>query len=201
MGSQVVILAPPRSGSSVITSIFAGHGLSLGRADSVNSYGYRTFENKEIRQSINHITHMVGPADKAFTSGHGPNHVKSIFERLIPRGDWCFKAGPQYWDVIRDAFPDAKGVLIYRNPESIIIQSHRDKTGKLESDVRWWVDQFVDKMARIHDEFRFPYIYTDEVMAGDYSSLRDAMDYCGLEFDPAIADKRIDKKQWHYEAG
>lgn len=179
----------------MIARIFKEHGFHTGDKKFRNQFGYRTYENLELRQSINAITHMVGSMDKRLNAGKNNQHIRRLFERHIGKTPWLFKAGPQYWSIVHGAFPTANFVLITRNIESIIA-SQQAKSPKLNT--RLWVEAFVQAIEDLHQELQYPVIDSDEVIAGNYTSLEVAMEYCGIPFHPVIADDCIDKKMWRF---
>jgi len=193
---NLIILAPPRSGSSMVTSIFLQHGFYREASTvPVNPYGYKTYESNRLRAEINNITITHGPNSKAFKKGRGPDDVRQMFRSHMGGTPWCFKAGPQYWWILKDAFPTANCVLIRRDIENNIKSQNEKRGGE---DVRRWIEGFVSAIQLLHEKCGFPVVDSDEVVAGEYRTLKAAMDYCGVEFDRDIAERCIDRSKWHY---
>ena len=180
----------------MIAKIFKAHGFHLGDDRFVNPYGYRTYENIDIRRAINRISTVYSGLDKRLNSGFSSKHVQDIFRINMRRSPWCIKVGPQYFRVLTDAFPGINCVLVLRDTESII-KSQQAKRGG--NDVMEYVEMYVDGINDLHQEHGFPIIQSDEVIAGEYASIEAAMDYCGVSFDPDTAENCIDRGIWHYE--
>jgi len=189
---EIVILSLPRSGSSMVTAIFRKHGISIGCKGYENEFGYQTHENTKIRRAVNEITHVSGlPPVKKFKSNFGAEHIRKIF-RSMPN-NWVYKVGPQDHDVLKAAFPDAKFVCVKRDIENTTMSQHKKRGGNVDS-LREHNVLVMEQMK----SFGYPFVDSDAVIAGDYSTLESAFDYCGLNFDPRIADQCIDKGKWHY---
>lgn len=48
------------------------------------------------------------------------------------------------------------------------------------------------------NRIRGVWVDTDEIISGDYSSLENAFDYCGIPLNVGIAEEQIDRKLWHH---
>ena len=179
----------------MIAKIFKAHGFHLGDDRFVNPYGYRTYENLHIRRHINRMSTSYSGLDKRLNSNYSSKHVQEIFRTNMKRSPWCIKVGPQYFQIINDAFPGIQCVLVLRDTENIIKSQYAKRGGH---DVREYVEMYVDGINDLHQQHGFPIIQSDEVIAGEYASIKTAMDYCGVSFDPDTAENCIDRGRWHY---
>ena len=179
----------------MIAKIFKAHGFHLGSDRFVNHYGYRTYENLDIRRAINRISTVHGHLDKRLDSGYTSKDVRKIFETHMRRSPWCIKVGPQYFELMNNAFPDIHCVMVLRDIENII-KSQQDKRGG--NNIKDYVTAYVDGIEALHRERGFPIIQSDEVIDGNYAALEKAMSYCGVQFDAEIAEACIERGKWHY---
>lgn len=189
--NNVIILALPRSGSSMITSIFRKHGLNIGSKGHENEFGYQTYENIKIRQMVNNICHVTGtPPVKKFKSGVNDGHIKRIFSMHM-KEPWLYKVGPQDHDVLKSL--DAKFVVVSRDLDSVTDSQIEKRGGNWELK-RQANSIIMDYML----SFGYPVVNSDEVIGGDYLSLESAFHYCGLELDQRKVEECIDRKMWHH---
>jgi hypothetical protein len=41
-------------------------------------------------------------------------------------------------------------------------------------------------------------VYTEDVVDGDYSSIKEAFEHCNVRFNEEIANDFVEKSLWHY---
>ncbi len=166
----IIIVAPPRSGSSMVASIFAANGVWCGehplKRMSNTPVPYPSFENKAI-ESVLRLGGRIADA---------------VPDDCL----WFFKGGPRWAWLILAQYPDAKIVKVKRKQKSILASSDAGKKH--------------GRIAQIKqvDKFDGPYIDSDEILKGDLSSIAEAFDYCGLRLDEGIAKKCIHPDLWHH---
>ena len=188
-----------RSGSSMVTEIFVRHGLWVGRTEKENRHGYRPFENKDLRTLLQGLTWRdATPARlRYFRDGRSQRDVRRIIRHNVPPGvRWVYKTGIDSWRLF-EGYPNAQFVFIKRHVDSVV-RSNMEKSGNPDQKIRPIVEARYALMDALAKERGIPYVYTDDLISGDYTSLKSALEYCGLTFQPEIADAVIDPGKWKH---
>lgn len=194
----VLIMMTSRSGSSMVASIFAEHGLWAGRIERPNQFGYRHYENIEIRERLNGFA-MVREGGARMKRLEVPlSTVRAFLDSVVPPGTrWVYKTGIDSWSLFDGLYEGTKYVFVRRPVESVVA-SLDDKGGNHKGNAEHIVRARYAFMDELSAERGIPFIYTDDVVKGDYSSLERAFEHCGLEFNPEIADRMIDESKWNH---
>lgn len=168
-------------------SIFAAHGLEHKGNQGCEHVGVKN----TIRKWYKHDHHHPMPLpDKVV------RHLRSYVDSL----DVDFWKGDAYY------YP----LWHHMNPKIVSIRRDLDAaTASLRAKNHFAAAWDIDEVRRVQ-KMRYDYmdeliakhggvcVYTDELIAGNYTSLQEAFDYCGLEFKPEIATRVIDPTQWHF---
>jgi len=198
----VLIFMTPRTGSSLVASIFGAHGLWIGSNMRV-AWGYRNFENIDIGSRLDAITNR-GEDQFAYMKKKIPlSEFRATFDSRVPDDtDWMFKTNIRFWYLMDGMFKAPRVVFVRRNLGSTI-QSNIDKSKRrLDASYRQSVRDFVTSrfafMDSLSRERGIPFVNSDEVVAGDYSSLESAMRACGLELDESKAAACVNRSLWKH---
>ena len=185
----------PRSGSSMTAGIFAEHGVWVGPCrppSRENAKGH--FESVPLKNEI--ISTVGAIVQKGVLApklqGWKDRALDVIRKAGYTGGPWLFKSSAMYYPLWHEF--DAKFVCVRRKVESI--KQSGTKTGyfrRLEA-----IPAHVEAMDYVRDNLGGVDVMTDEVIAGDYSSLERAFDHCGLSFDNQIVSDFVDPSLWHY---
>jgi hypothetical protein len=169
--------------------IFAEHGVWTGeyrKGDAINAKGH--FENL-------HFKKLVRKYRK--TGIHKPNRpfkpdsefLKEFLE-INPVEPWLIKGSAMYWPLFNEL-----------NPKYICVRRDKNETMHSCKRVGLYFDgmeESFDRHMRELDKLKNGVdVNTDEVIAGDYSSLENAFSMCELELDKSKVDKFVDRKLWH----
>lgn len=184
---MLLILTIGRSGSSMVSGIFAKHGLWAGdlkKADQWNKRGY--FENMELREALKR---RFGWPPRFIPELH-PEWRAEVHRIIRSQGwngqPWMFKCGVSYWRVWEDFKPVV--VKVHRPIEDVMASYRR--SNKLpnpdrENLVRWQVPLLSSVPGFNVDAV--------QVSRGDFSSLRAPMDAMGITFREQIARDFVDQ--------
>ena len=185
---MILILMTSRSGSSLVSKIFVRHGFDPG-PEPVYSCGYETFENAGVVRFVRENK----PAIRLRT-GQFCDFVPGV-EKHIPENG-VVKMGVEYATLFQ--FLDPMVITVKRDPQSIA-RSMATKRGHPE--------QAPSCLPGIHLRFRLmdrarerwngAEINTDEIMAGDFSTVEAAFKHHGLEYDEQIARDCVKPEKWH----
>lgn len=170
----------------MIAGIFAAHGLKYGVGGETR--GYKSFENQRLKYFLKDMGYKAGYEFPGWVPDLGGT-AELVKELNID----LFKVGVEYWRPLEAL--GATPVKIKRKIENVA-RSVTDKNGHDYDEAVWWVK----KRYEMLDSIPGPTVLTDDVIKGDYSTLKEAFDWCDIEFNEDHANKVIDPEMWHYAA-
>lgn len=188
-----------RSRSSLVSKIFANHGVWWGNTFKM-SKGYETYENqviKKIQKDIIKPKNGILPylEELAFTEETQQRFHQSLkqhVEKTMPKNceKWSMKTGVEYFNAWKDL-----------NPYNIFIK--RDTRGVANSIAEKGIGDYrhafivaqwrFDYMDRIQEKFGGVFISTDDIIKGNYKGVREAMEYCGIDYNERAVESAIDQ--------
>lgn len=187
----IVILAMPRSGSSLTAGIFHHHGCWKGKYNtgcSFNPKGY--FENLDAKEIL--IRRCGRLAQGIIPATPQAGFRKELLERLKPQGKWFVKCSAMYraaWDEFDPTF-----VCVRRKTEGLI-GSNR-KSGFMGTRDPDRLKMIIDAHNREMDLSGGVDVFPDDLVNGDYSSIARALDHCGIEPDYDVIEDFVEPKYW-----
>lgn len=195
MVDPIIIISLPRSGSSMTAGIFARHGVWVGPykdGDSRNAKGY--YESLPFKQAI------IKTVGKIVHKGVLAPEVKGwrqTAERILENngydgGPWLVKHSAMYYPIWHEFSP--KFICVRRNVESV--KKSGKASGYLTNAAA--IQPHVEAMDYVRDHLGGVDVFTDEVVYGNFESLRRAFDHAGISFVPGIADDFVEPNLWHY---
>ena len=199
---MILILAAPRTGSSLVAHIFHEHGVWIGDVKGNNGFDYKVYENLELRSAVINIakrewkgkTRVWGkpiPANKI-----NREVVAKVVEEIRPKEPWLYKTAVDYAGLFFQFDPQL--IFIRRDPEQAIkslVSKGKRRDKKIATEAH---NRRMDLMEQYHKEKGGVWVNTDELLEGNYKTIKAAIESVGLKFDPKIVDRIIDKKKWHF---
>lgn len=175
--------------------IFAKHGVWVGPCrggDSRNEKGY--FESAPFKKALIEKAGRITEAGELAARVPGwKEGAESILERSgYNGGPWLVKHSAMYYPLWHDF--DAKYICVRRDIDSI--RRSGKASGYLKS--AGAIKNHVDAMDYVRDNLGGVDVFTDEIISGDYSSLRRAFSHVGLAMTKFIVDDFVDPSLWHY---
>lgn len=184
------IFTTGRAGSSMIAGIFASHGVWHGKdrmqPSQWNAKGF--FQNGEIHKSMKDFYGRDIEGEPPVHDIEWDNQLKAILKRQGATYPWFIKTGTFYHPVWKNLVD--KQIMI-RRPLDKILDSY--KRCNFLPEQKWNVEFIVKRQLEMMDKMEGVTIDTERVVLGDFSQLKEAFDYCGLEFKPEIAEDFVDK--------
>lgn len=184
----IVILATPRSGSSMTTRIFHAHGVWMG-PDTENPI----IKAEQIRR-WGRLTHVRSLATCQPQDGFKDFVERAIVEQGYEHGPWLYKQSALYSNAWAEWFPQPTFIGIHRTNN---VDAIRARPAMVGGGTR----EDVERLVARHEEIiqrADAIVHTDEVVAGNFASLADAFEVAGLKFDARIASQTINPAKWHY---
>lgn len=198
MIEPIVILTIARSGSSMVAGIFAQHGVWTGPTlgpSKYNAKGY--FESQGLRDFIRGNYDFFSLVENGRLAPRHKGFKKTIGHILnkggYQDGPYLFKHNVLYYPLWHEFSP--KFVCIRRNIDSVIESCKR--TGYLKNMDA--LEPQIEALDFARDELGAAEVFTDEVLKGDFSSLKSAFSHCGIELDEQIARDFIDPSLWNFK--
>lgn len=184
-----------RTGTSLLTSIIAAHGVHLGRIQDANNWGYKNHEHAAMKDFLRsaYPGRKSGPIIEEKRPGDG---IKEKLEALFPQDRrWVYKCGVRFFPVFDGLFPGQRfifckrslfgacGSLLQKNPNDFHYIYERSKA-------------YFDYIDEIAAERGIPVVDSEALVRGDRSDLRAGLEYLGLEYDAAATDSCIKPEMW-----
>jgi len=174
---NVVVVMQPRSGSSLVTGIFAAHGWWTG--ETTRDREYQRYENAMIKAQFAGRDLVRGE----FVTSREPLE----WEPIEP---WVLKVGTEDFPRI----PADVAVKVYRNPSSILasVMSRNPFT------CRKYVAALIERRHEMMDSIAGYTVDTNKLVAGDFAEIKAAIQACGAEFSEALVRSVIDPSRWRH---
>ncbi len=184
--------------------IFAAHGVWIGRCRSGACYNLKGFfENIKIKRIIiqqhKAIVHDGLLATKK--PGFKEKVLESIHSEGYTEGPWLWKGSAMYWPAFFEFEP--RFVVVSR-PREQIFKSCRNSHifgDHLSGDELYAnIDFHQEQMEYLVTFKQAVRVNSFDVMQGDFTSIKKAIEYCGIEFSDALTSGFVDEKLWTFRA-
>lgn len=179
----------------MVAGIFAKHGVWVGpyqRGDRTNRKGH--FECLPIKHAMikaaGRLTNKGELAPKV--AGWKETALQIIRANGYDGGPWLVKHSAMYYPLWHEF--DASYICVRRDPESI--KASGRETGYLKNENA--IGPHIEAMDYVRDHLGGVDVFTDEIVRGNFESLRNAFRYTGVPFTPAIADDFVEPNLWHH---
>ncbi len=193
MEKPVLILGMPRSGTSMTAGIFHLHGCWVGNcreADNLNPKGF--FENLDFKKLM--ILHAGRLAQSGELADVGNTEFMLKVREVAPEeGPWLVKCSALYWPMWSFLLP--KWVCVRRKTEGILKSNM--KTNFMATQDENKIHYLIERHNMAMDLVDGVDVYTDDIVSGDFSSIKRAVEFCGLEYDEANTANFVNPKLWN----
>jgi len=225
VASPILITGAARSGTSLVAgSIFrcGAWGGELAGSTSSNKRGM--YENTYIR---NHIIKPflkslgldpMGQRDLPDTSMFLPvsselaliwrNKILTVIkDQEYKKGPWFYKGAKMclFWPVWHAAFPNAKWIIVRRDPDSIVascLKAPFMRTYKTPSGWLGWVAKHEEKFEEmLNARLNIYEVWPQRMINGDYAQMQIAVNGVGLGWKFDEVQKFVEPSLWHKPKG
>lgn len=180
----IIVLGSPRSGTSLVASIFAAHGVWTGTSREPDEGNPAYYENIHLREL-------------RYQMGHGDGIDKETVHDCMladgyTGGPWLVKHSPLTWRAWRQFSPT--WVLVRRNPNAIY--QSRERCGQWKMTIgehRVAVDTdiaILESMKRWMGGYE---VWPDLFFRGQWAPLNNAVP----KFKKALAERQLKPDLWH----
>jgi len=164
----------------MVAAIFAAHGLYWGNRQQ-QSAGYDTFENQQIKAILKQYFGLPFCTLPAIDEPNVPPCLRDIQGVTPSDRPWMMKTGIEYFHVFRPLNPF--NVFIVRDPEAVV-KSICDKRRNADPEMaRKAAEWRYLQMKILHQQYGGVWVDTDRLIQGDFTQIREALEYCGVMFD------------------
>lgn len=204
----ILVAAPPRSGTSMISGLLYHHGVQVGeyRVNKDNPKG--GFENTHIKKLVKDQLKKNGydlnPIYTQPTTFQDDPQFRENALKFIPdpTKPWLFKEFRilMTWPLWYKYFPNSIYVLNRRNIQDNLksMQNHRviSKRGSTRA-LRFWIEWARERQEEIAKYCLHVWADVDKIWAGDLSEAKKVVEACGLEFDERTTKEWIEPSLCH----
>lgn len=182
-----------RSGSSMVTSIFAAHGFHTSRGEHaklIDGAEYWTFEDLEIKKYYQHNRIQKDGDLTNFHTFVNPDKLKRIISELPE--PWIIKTGVEKWPLFEDI--PCVVVKVHRRAKHIA----RSMAAKKAEEYGWVYPLIIGKQ-KLFNQIPGHSVYTEDIIAGDFSSLEPVFNELGMGLNLGKVQDCVDPAMWHYK--
>lgn len=200
MERPIMLWITSRSRSSMISSMFIKHGVwwgdTIARQEWVQEDGsmanYISYENQNIKQILKkyktcywfnvHLTPVSPKWNRLFET--------DLAEILPTDKTWMMKTGVEYFNAFKDLNP--YNIFIKRNPADVAQSLCNKRPGTNYKTALHAANWRFDYMDKLQEQYGGVCVDTDKIVGqGDFSEVKEAIEYCGLEYNEESAIKAI----------
>jgi len=196
-----IVTSCPRSGTTLVMKMLQACGAELGDVVGVNEHReLREGITKPYLRSIGHdalgqsslptydeLTPMPDFRDKVLQATIGADIVKDNKITLL-------------WPLWHEHFPDAKWLLVYRDPEKIAESCVRTNfMHYYATKAEWleWVEEYHKRCYDLEQVADVMWIEPARIVKGDTEHFRRAIDWLGFEWNERAVLACFNKDKWH----
>lgn len=183
-----------RTGTSMTSGIFHHHGVWCGECrpgDERNPKGF--FEHTAIKKLLKKFYGVDLQEVKRPIPGFRREVERILSSEGYVDGPWLVKHSAVYYKTWHEFNP--KYVLV-RRPFDATVESTRElHQGRFPEAQR---KQIIKLHNDVMDEIAGVNVYTQDLIQGDYSSIKKAIEYCGLDYDESVVKEFIEPGYWHH---
>ena len=184
----IMLWMTSRSRSSMVSKIFAKHGVFWGDTQS-QSAGYDTYENQTVKAMQKAIFGGLRREDP-INENDPVDFFLTQLEKVTPKDKiWSVKTGVEFLNAFQPLNP--YHIYITRTPEDVANSVVKKVPGATYDDALKTVKWRLAYMQECQEKHGGIFVSTDKIIDGDFSEIKEAIEYCGLEFSQEAAERAI----------
>lgn len=174
----------------MVAAIFIKHGVWWGNTPAQIS-GYEMNENQKIKGLLKkYKTKYWKKVHLSPVSMTWNNQFSKDLKKIVPSDkQWMMKTGVEYFPAFQNFSP--YNVFIYRKPEDTARSLTVKRADANYNEALQVVNWRFNYMKELQKQYGGVFVNTDEIISGDFTSIRDAFDYCKLDFNSDLAREAI----------
>lgn len=196
MNDPIIIIGTPRSFTSLTSGILRDHGVWFGQDRGYHEYcptgSCENYEMKKILKANRKGAVAKGEVKDPIEGFKGM--IMDIMEKEgYSSGPYAFKHSAMFWKFWCEFNP--RYICCRRPKEAVCKSGERSYMFAANSD-SW--EKHQEAMDEVVSSGKGVNVYGEEFFKEDWSSLEQAFEFCGLEFNVEIAENLIDHKHKHF---
>jgi len=208
MQEPIIVTGVPRSRTSMTCGTLNALGAFGGDMRGPTKYNQKgMYENRKVvtmvkdyLRSMNcdpNAQHPLPSMDELKSWSNARSQIqRAMTEDGYTGGPWFFKTvkGCHFWPVLHEAFPEAKWIIVRRDPEQIEASCHRTRFMKKAPDWSAWVREHERRIEELSNTVDCIEVWPNP---NEAESFVDMVDYAGLEWNGVAVKEVLDPSQWH----
>lgn len=189
MTRPIMLWMTSRSRSSLVSKIFAEHGVWWGDTQVTDPAGYDWYENQTIKALQKRVFGGLRTKNPVVPSIDPINTFIENLQPLIPNKRWSVKTGVEFFHAFQPLNP--YNVFILRDPKDVADSICRKRPGTDWNEAfqtALWRFQLMNQYSEKHGGV---FINTDNIVAGNTSDIKMAVEYCDIEYDPNAVKRAL----------
>lgn len=181
-----------RSRSSLVSKVFAEHGVWWGATQVTDPAGYDWYENQVVKNLQKRIFGGLRVQDPIVP---GVDPIDKFVEQLLPtipeNTRWSVKTGVELFNAFQPLNP--YNIFITRPAKDVADSLCRKRAGTNWDEafrIANWRFALMNTYQKQHGGV---FVDTDKLITNDYEEIKHAVEYCELEFDPAAVERAIER--------
>lgn len=190
MNRPIMLWMTSRSRSSLVSQIFINHGVWWGDTPAQIS-GYEMNENQNIKNLLKKFkTKYWKKIHLTPVSPQWNQEFETKLEQIVPPDKtWMMKTGVEYYNAFQGLNPYN---IFIRRPARDVATSLSNKRSDVTFEDAYIAAKWRTRyMNDLREEYGGVDVHTDRILEGDFSEIKHAIEYCGLEFDEDVARRAI----------
>ena len=188
MNRPILLWMTSRSRSSMVSSIFAQHGVFWGNTQK-QSAGYDTYENQNIKALQKKIFKSLRGLDPINDNDPVNEFIKELNKFVPQTRTWSMKTGVEFFNAFLPLNP--YNIFITRKTEDVAQSLCNKRPGTDYDEALRVANWRFDYMRELQAEHDGVFVSTDKIIAEDFSEIKEAIEYCDLEYNEEAAKRAI----------
>lgn len=188
MNRPILLWMTSRSRSSMVSAIFAKHDIFWGDTQK-QSAGYDTYENQNIKALQKKVFKNLRGLNPIHVGDPVDEFLKELNKYVPQKITWSMKTGIEFFNAFVPLNP--YNIFITRKAEDVARSLCNKRPGSNYEEalktVLWRYDYMKDRQAKYGGVF----VDTDKIIAGDFSEIKEAIEYCEVPYDEEAVKRAI----------
>jgi len=192
MNRPIMLWMTSRSRSSLVSRIFAEHGVWWGEHQTRDPAGYDWYENLNIKKLHNKYKPQWG---RPYMRPVGaPMEVfkqfqSEVLKEVSGHDIWSMKTGVEYFPAYKALNP--YNIFIYRPPEDVTNSLCKKQPNRSYDETIKTVVWRYEYMKELLDKYGGRWVETDNIINNDFTEIREALEYCGIGYNEEKTKRAI----------
>jgi len=185
----IMLWMTSRSRSSLVSKIFAEHGVWWGDTQVTDPAGYDWYENQTIKALQKRVFGGLRTKNPIIPPIHPVHRFIEELQPLIPNKRWSVKTGVEFFHAFQPLKP--YNVFILRDPRGVADSICRKRLGTDWDEAFQTATWRFELMKHYSEKYGGVFINTDNIVAGDMTDTKLVVEYCDIIYEPSAVERAI----------